>query len=198
MSIYPNEAQCIEYLEEANCKRRVLVHCCTVRTLAGAIAEGIDCDMDLVVAGAMLHDIGRAVDHSINHAVIGYGIAKELGLPDEIAQIIKRHTGAGLDEIDAEEFGLPKDDYIPRTIEQKIVAHADNMVSDNRLVAHFHSVEKLKMKGSFRGAERIENLHIELSDLYGSDLDILVNDMGPYPEMTGVCAEFTVPPECRL
>lgn len=198
MSIYPNEAECIRLLEEAGCKRRVIIHCCTVKTLAEEIAKGIDCDMDLVIAGAMLHDIGRAVDHSINHAVIGYGIAKDLGLPDEICQIIKRHTGAGLDEEDAEEFGLPKGDYIPRTIEQKIVAHADNMVSDNKLVAHFHSVEKLKIKGSFRGADRIENLHNELSEIYGSDLDIVVNDMGPYPEMTGDCAEFTVPPECRL
>lgn len=198
MSTYPSDAECIGILAEAGCKRRVIVHCCTVWAMAEAIAEKIDCDIDLVRAGAFLHDIGRSVDHSINHAVIGSSIAREMNLPDEIVEIVKRHIGAGLDEEDAEEMGLPIDDYIPRTIEQKIVAHADNLVSDNKFVTHRHSVDKLMAKGSEKGARRIENLHRELSDLYGKDLDSLVNEIGPYPSMKGACEEFTVPPEARF
>ena len=197
MSTYPSESECIRLLTEAGCKRRVIVHCCTVWTMAQAIARRIDCDMDLVRAGALLHDIGRSVDHSINHAVIGASIAADLDLPMEVVEIVRRHVGAGLDEEEVREFGLPQGDYIPRTIEQKIVCHADNMVSDNKLVPYMYSVEKLRSKGSESGARRIADLHKELSALYGEDLDILVRSLGPYPEMKGACAPFTVPQEYR-
>ena len=88
-----------------------------------------------------------------------------------------------MDEQDVEELNLPPGDYMPRTLEEKIVAHADNMVSDNRLVPHEHSVSKLVSKGAFRGAERVELLHMELSDLYGEDLDSLVDLLGEYPSL---------------
>ena len=162
----------------------MVIHCCTVRAVAEEIASRIpEADMDLVIAGALLHDIGRSVDHSIMHASIGAGISEDLGLPREITEIIRKHTGAGLDDVDVEELGLPSGDYMPRTIEEKIVAHADNMVSDNRVVPHDHSVNKLAAKGAFRGAERIELLHMELSDLYGEDLDSLVGRIGEYPRL---------------
>ena len=198
MSTSPNEAECIQLLERAGCKRRVIVHCCTVWAMAEAFVERIDCDRELVCAGALLHDIGRSVTHSIEHAVIGHSIVCDMGLPDEIAEIVRRHTGAGLDVEDAKGFGLPDADYIPRTIEQKIVAHADNMVSDNRFVTHDYSVDRLRNKGSDRGADRMEALHKELSDLYGEDLDVLVNELGPYPQLKGACAPFTVPEGFRL
>ena len=198
MSTYPNDSECIRLLTEAGCKRRVIVHCCTVWTMAEAIARRIDCDIDLLRAGAFLHDIGRSVDHSIMHAVIGASIADDLGLPREVVEIIRKHVGAGLDEQDVIEMGLPKGNYIPDTIEQKIVCHADNMVSDNKFVPHTYSVDRLMHKGSIRGARRIADLHKELSKLYGEDLDSLVLALGPYPNMKGACAPFTVPPEARL
>ena len=183
MSTLPDDAACIRLLTEAGCKRRVIVHCCTVCTVADAMASGIGCDMALVHAGALLHDIGRSEDHSIMHAVIGAGIARSLGLPDEVVEIIRRHTGAGLDEEDVREIALPPGDDIPRTLEQKIVAHADNMVSDNRVVKHDHSSDKLRNKGAERGADRIDALHAELSELYGEDLDVIPDRIGQYPDL---------------
>ena len=183
MSTYPSDSECIRLLTEAGCKRRVIVHCCTVWTMAEAMAQKIDCDIDLLRAGAFLHDIGRSVDHSIMHAYIGSGMVSNLGLPQELVDIVRKHTGAGLDEVDVVELGLPPADYMPRTLEEKIVAHADNLVSDNRVVTHEHSVNKLMAKGAFRGAERIELLHMELSDLYGEDLDVIVDRIGEYPKL---------------
>jgi uncharacterized protein/tRNA (cytidine56-2'-O)-methyltransferase len=143
----------------------------------------IDADRDLVIAGALLHDIGRSVDHSVLHAYIGSQIVLRNGLSFELAEIVRKHTGAGLDALDVQEMGLPEGDYIPKTIEEKIVAHADNLVSDNRVVAHDHSVSKLVAKGAYRGAERIEALHMELSDLYGEDLDCIPGIIGEYPKL---------------
>ena len=184
MSRIPSDRQCIEYLIDEGCKKRVIVHCCTVRAVADEITSRISgADRNLVTAGALLHDIGRSVDHSILHAWYGAEIAERLGLPMAVVDIIRKHTGAGLDSQDVEEMGLPKADYMPRTIEEKIVAHADNMVSDNRVVTHDHSVSKLVSKGAFRGAERVELLHMELSDLYGDDLDVIPEKIGEYPKL---------------
>jgi uncharacterized protein/tRNA (cytidine56-2'-O)-methyltransferase len=165
----------------------VIIHCCTVRAVADEILTGIpSADRDLVVAGALLHDIGRAKDHTIFHAYIGSKMVEDYGLPHELSEIVRKHTGAGLDDDDVEEMGLPPGDYIPRTLEEKIVAHADNLVSDNRVVDHNHSVSKLINKGAFRGADRVELLHMELSDLYGADLDTIPKKIGEYPKLKTV------------
>ena len=188
MPKYPNEAQCVKMLERAGCSKRVILHCCTVKAVAAAIAEGISCDISLITAGALLHDIGRSKDHTIMHAIAGAEIAMRIGLPDEITEIIRRHIGAGIDDEEAVRMGMPKGDYIPRTIEEKIVAHADNMVSDNKVVAHSYSVEKLRMKGSERGARRMAELHRELSGLYGKDLDNVASSLGEAPALAALCA----------
>lgn len=184
MSRIPTDRECVEFLVDEGCRRRVVVHCCTVRAVAEEMVDHIEgADRDLVVAGALLHDIGRSVDHTIMHAYIGAQIAQRLGLPQELVDIIRKHTGAGLDEQDVEELHLPPADYMPSTLEEKIVAHADNLVSDNRVVTHEHSVSKLISKGAFRGADRVEMLHMELSDLYGCDLDVIPERIGEYPEL---------------
>ena len=184
MSRIPSDSKCVEFLIDAGCKKRVVIHCATVRAVADEMTAHIpEADKDLVTAGALLHDIGRSVDHSILHAYYGSQIAERLGLPRSIVDIILKHTGAGLDEQDVEEMGLPQADYMPRTLEEKIVAHADNLVSDNRVVTHEHSVSKLVAKGAFRGADRVEMLHMELSDLYGADLDVIPARIGEYPAL---------------
>jgi len=190
LSIYPSESECLDILNKAGCKKRVIIHCCTVRIVVGEMIKRIPCDKDLAIAGALLHDIGRSQDHSILHATIGADIALGYGLPVEVSEIIRRHTGAGLDQQDIIELNLPQGNYMPETIEQKIVAHADNMVSDNMVVRHEHSVDKLLMKGSQRGARRIEDLHKELSVLYGEDLDVIVSRIGEYPTIAGPCSVY--------
>ena len=161
----PNEEDCIELLLEAGCKRRVIIHCCTVEAVAKEIASRIaGVDRDLVEAGALLHDIGRSVDHSIMHAYIGSQIVKGHGLSPALVDIVRKHTGAGLDDEDVAEMDLPPADYMPRTLEE-------------------HSVDKLRNKGADRGADRIEALHRELSELYGEDLDVIPDRIGQYPDL---------------
>lgn len=187
MTDIPSDKECINLLWEAGCKKRVVVHCATVRAVAEVIAAGIPgADMDVVIAGALLHDIGRSVDHSIMHAYLGAQIAEKKGLPKCLVEIIRKHTGAGLDDEDVREMGLPPGDYMPATLEEKIVAHADNMVSDNRVVSYRHSVDKLRFKGAERGALRVEMLHKELSNLFGRDLDTIIDEIGEYPKLKHV------------
>lgn len=183
-TILPNEDECIDILLDAGCKRRVIVHCCTVRAVAEEMLTGIKgVDRRLVVAGALLHDIGRAIDHSIMHAYVGAEMVSDMGLPPELVAIVRKHTGAGLDAEDVAEMGLPEGDYMPSTLEEKIVAHADNMVSDNRVVDHMQSVNKLRNKGADKGADRVVALHKELSALFGMDLDVIPEVIGEYPKI---------------
>ncbi|HKM13777.1 MAG TPA: HDIG domain-containing protein [Candidatus Methanomethylophilaceae archaeon] len=179
---YPNEKECIQILNEAGCSSRVILHCRTVKEVADVISKNIPrADKDLVMAGALLHDLGRSRNHTILHAVIGAEMILELGLPKEVAEIVRRHTGAGLDDDDIEAFGLPQGDYFPRTIEQKIVSEADNLVSDSNLVSHLVPVEKLRKKDAPNGAERILALHKELSEEAGFDLDLIIEMIGETP-----------------
>jgi len=179
----PNESSCLQLLREAGCKQRVILHSCTVGAVAEEMLKNIKADRQLVIVGSLLHDIGRASDNGIMHAIIGAEMVEKMGYSKELVNIIRKHTGAGLDDVDVREIGLPPGDYMPKTIEEKIVAHADNLVSDNIVVGHIHSVEKLRDKGFNRGADRMETLHWELSKLYGMDLDIIPDIIGEFPKL---------------
>ena len=41
MSTYPTESECLRILKDAGCKRRVIIHCCTVRTVAEEMIKKI-------------------------------------------------------------------------------------------------------------------------------------------------------------
>ena len=190
MSTYPDVSECLGILTEAGCSRRVLEHVCTVHAMALPIAVGCHADFGLVSAGALLHDLGRSVEQGMTHAVVGARLAEERGLPIEIIEIIRRHIGAGLDNQDVIDFHLPAGDYLPRTLEEKIVAHADNLVSDNRIWSYQKAQERMVAKGLFRAAERLQRLHEELSGLYGTDLDLLAESLGEYPLLHPACRDW--------
>jgi uncharacterized domain HDIG len=120
-------------LKEEGCDDKVIQHCITVSDEAVRLAlqnkkAGRDVDVALVEIGGLLHDLGRAKTHGLDHAVVGVRLAEKHGIEKPVLEIIKKHIGAGITPEEAEFFGLPDDDYIPRTWEEKIVAHADNMV----------------------------------------------------------------------
>jgi uncharacterized protein len=129
-----------------------------------AIENGSKLDLSLVSIGAMLHDIGRSKTHGIRHAIEGAKIAEERGFSLEVVRIIERHIGAGLNAKEAEKLGLPKKDYIPKTLEEKIVAHADNLVDGVD-----ETIKELNGKNK-EAAKKMIKLHKELSDLCGIDL----------------------------
>lgn len=96
-------------------------------------------DFDLIVSGAILHDIGtfeflenESKDGYIRHGVIGGEILRREGLEKE-ALIAERHTGAGLtkEEIIANGWDLPHQDFLPVSLEEKIICYADKFSSKN-------------------------------------------------------------------
>ena len=56
-------------LAREGCSPKVIAHCRTVSAIAMEyVHEGSPADPDLVLAGSVLHDIGRSRIHSIGHA----------------------------------------------------------------------------------------------------------------------------------
>jgi tRNA (cytidine56-2'-O)-methyltransferase len=167
----PSYDECIEMLESEGCSKEVIAHCIAVRNIAVKIAKKTNADIRLVEAGALLHDIGRSKTHGIRHAVEGVKIAKKLGLSDEIIKIIERHIGAGLSKEEAKKLGLPVNDYIPETLEEKIVCHADNLIQDGKKQPIEKEVEKALEEGLNDYALKLVKLHKELSEICRIDLN---------------------------
>lgn len=171
MDSIPNPEECIRLLRKSGCSEQVIRHCKVVRDVAVRMAEKANADVRLVEASALLHDIGRSKTHGIRHAVEGGKIAKKLGLPENIIKIIERHVGAGLPADEAKKLGLPEKDYVPKTLEEKIVCHADSLVDNYKKQRIENEIKKALINSYREYANRLIALHKELSDICGIDVD---------------------------
>lgn len=118
-----------DLLVSAGCSRKVVDHCETVTAVAMQYVNQVSgADGELVLAGAMLHDIGRSQTHGIGHAQAGAAMCRDLGLSEDVARIVECHTGAGLTADECSLLGLLPIDCVPMTLEEKIVTNADNLV----------------------------------------------------------------------
>ena len=174
----PTVEMCLSYLAEEGVPNNVIDHCMAVEKLALQIAMRITDDPEvlaLVSRGALLHDIGRGRTHGIDHAVMGSNILRKRGLDERIVLIVDRHICAGIDAVEAQEEGLPKRAYIPETLAEKIVAHADNLITErNRAPLRWKVsdvIARERSKGYLEQAIKIEKLHDELSTLAGLNID---------------------------
>jgi len=103
-------------------------------------------DVNSLILGALLHDIGRSVTHDISHGVIGSAIAREEGFSERVCLLIERHVGAGLTLEEARSFGLPERSYMPETLEEKILAAVDNLASGDELITKEEFIRDVELK----------------------------------------------------
>ncbi len=75
--------------------QNVLTHSLEVAHLAGMLAAEIGADVNKAKKAALLHDIGKAVDHEVEgpHALIGADLVKQWDKSPEIYQAISEHHG---------------------------------------------------------------------------------------------------------
>jgi uncharacterized protein len=128
-------------------------------------AKGLKINIQLVEAGALLHDLGRSQTHTVDHAIAGAQIAQSIGLPETVIRIIKRHVGAGITAEEAQMLGWPKDIYAPQTLEEKIVSYSDKLIDKSRRMPIESEIERLQMKNKPQAAKRVRKLNDEITNL---------------------------------
>ncbi|MEM0448465.1 MAG: HDIG domain-containing protein [Methanomassiliicoccales archaeon] len=174
----PSERECLQILEEEGAKRSLLQHVCTVKLIAAEMARRSGADLPLVLAAALLHDLGRTRTQSVLHVAESVRLARERGLPERLIQVIGRHVAAGFTDEEALALGLPPGDYMPRTLEDKIVCHADNLVKgENGMLTLEEAIREIERKGHHSTAERMRIMHEELSRACGIDIDRIVLEL---------------------
>ena len=106
--------------------QNVLQHSIEMAHIAGMIAEELGADVAVAKAGALVHDIGKALDHEVQgtHIEIGMRILQKFGADKKIITAMKSHH----------------EDYPYETIEAVIVQTAD-AISGGRPGARRDSVE---------------------------------------------------------
>lgn len=126
----------------------LLVHSRAVARRALSICEAhpeLHLDAKFVYEAAMLHDIGIIHTHApgiecygkepyILHGYLGGQMLREEGF-DRHARVAERHTGTGLTiaTIDTQKLPLPRQDWSPETLEEKVICYADKFYSKSRL-----------------------------------------------------------------
>ncbi|HIJ97906.1 TPA: NAD(P)H-hydrate epimerase [archaeon] len=135
------------------------------------IAKGVQVDFGLVKFGALLHDIGRAKDHSARQGITGYEILQKYHeVPEEVRKIVKYHVGAGLTKEDCLKLKIsPAEDLLPVTVEEKIVSYGDNLVGGNKIRTFEETLKDFQKKYGDESAERLRLQHEELENFATRD-----------------------------
>lgn len=155
----PGRDECLKLLEKYGADERLRRHSIMCSRVALATGGGCSADLRLLEAGALIHDIGRTVTHSIFHGVEGYRILKREGYDEVIARFCSTHVGAGLLRGTAKKLKMPDQDYIPRTIEEKIVCNSDNLLKGDKVVPIAEIAEDYRMKGLVSEISRLKRLY---------------------------------------
>lgn len=73
--------------------QNVLQHSIEMSHISGMIAEEINADVKVAKAGALLHDIGKAVDHEVpgSHVEIGRRILQKFGADENVIKAMQAH-----------------------------------------------------------------------------------------------------------
>ena len=147
--------------------------------------RNLNADRSTVVTGALLHDVGIGRCHApdilcegtepyIAHGIIGAGMLRELGAGtgrdlECYARICERHTGTGLTAADIrrQKLPLPERDFLPETIEEKLICFADKFYSKSGDMKE-KSMERIRRSMEKFGAETLTRWS-ELCRLFGAE-----------------------------
>lgn len=142
--------------------QNVMQHSVEMSHLAGMLAEELGGDVVVAKTGALLHDIGKAVDHEVQgtHVEIGRKILQKFGVDNRVVQAMQSHH----------------EEYPYETLESVIVQTAD-AISGGRPGARRDSVENYLKR--LRDLEALANAFPGVEKSYaiaaGREIRVFVN-----------------------
>jgi ribonuclease Y len=103
-----------------------LMHAVETAHIAAMLAKETGSDVNVLRRGALLHDIGKAIDRELEgtHALLGAELARRYGVPDPIAHCIEAHH----------------EEVVPSTLEAILVQVSDS-ISGGRPGARMEALE---------------------------------------------------------
>ena len=173
----PNAQQALALHRKYRSNDRTLAHCQACARISKLLAEtaagrGNLANQEAVEAGALLHDIGRSQTQLVSHGYVGAQILEKEGVDGIVVEIVRRHVGAGISAEEANVLGFPSGDYIPRTLEQKIVCFADKLLDGDRARPFEEEVKRFVKKG--HDVHRLRKLKEDVDTAVGQDAESLV------------------------
>src|SRR3989344_1930664 len=128
--------------------QNVLTHSIEMAHIAGVLAAELGADVHVAKLGALLHDIGKAVDHEVEgtHVEIGRRILEKFGIDKRVIQAMQSHH---------EEF--------PYETPESVIVQVADAVSAGRPGARRDTVERYlerlgdleRLAGGFEGVEKV-------------------------------------------
>jgi putative nucleotidyltransferase with HDIG domain len=115
----------ISFMEHKRCVVHIARDC--GNQIRSHLGKGLSVNMDVLIAGAILADVGKLLEYEkkdgrivqgsygkyLRHPFSGVSLAEACGVPPEVCHIIAAHAGEG--------------DQVKRSVEAYIVHHADFM-----------------------------------------------------------------------
>lgn len=170
-------------IKDEELKKLLITHCRHVAEKALEVARkcGIEGEIDrqFVYDAAMLHDIGVVECNApsihchgalpyICHGTAGAELLRKEGLDEKYARVCERHTGSGLTaaEISQGHLPLPEKDFLPETLEEKLICYADKFFSKSNHPDREKSLERVRASMSKWGdgpLKRFEQLSLLFS-----------------------------------
>ena len=160
-----------KYYPEDNELRHILItHSQSVARKALQIVSyhpELQLDAQFVEEAAMLHDLGIFLTDApgiqcfgshpyICHGCLGAEILRKEGY-ERHARVCERHTGAGITckQIVEQNLPLPHQDFLPETMEEKVICYADKFFSKTHLDKE-KSIEKAEKSLAKFGEEGVK------------------------------------------
>lgn len=162
------------YPEDTALRHILMIHSRAVMERALAICDRhreLNLDRIFIVEAAMLHDVGvfrcnapgilcYGSEPYICHGRIGAEMLRQAGFPKH-ARVCERHTGAGLTcaEIIKQNLPLPHEDFLPETMEEKLICYADEFYSKSSIcrVKTMEQAERSLSKFGEEGVKRFRD-----------------------------------------
>ena len=146
------------YPHGSELRRIYTIHAQKVTELALALSRKhpeLPLDESFIEEAAMLHDIGIFLTDAprihcngnasyLCHGYLGAELLRAEGYPLH-ARVCERHTGTGLtkEQIIANGWDLPHRDFIPETLEEKLICFADKFYSKTKYLETARTLEQV-------------------------------------------------------
>lgn len=127
-------------------------HCTAVSRfatyLSNIFAAKYAINIEFIRSASLLHDIGRYKTHDpILHGIEGYRLLNGLGYLSE-AFVCASHVLYGLTSAEALTYGLPEQDFIPSSFEERLIPLVDFLVEHDRAVSLDKRFGSLRLRNS--------------------------------------------------